>query len=314
MLSELDATLAARLDSGDEMDEEEDGMADASTPLELEGGTPLVPFASWPASFDVANERLEGGKALEVDRTLVNLATDEEKASNSTGWALRALTRCADACDELEAHARLSPMTASSAPRLLVAFVQHTFTEVLPSPVVCASRCAVSKESTDEAGAPKDTNKAATDDVAQEQRRVWGLALDDDDVNVAADEAALHSTRRAIGATSRIAQFYAAAVFSLPHDRATSGALAVTLASILAVADMLLRQLAPTQAQAIRAATKLDGSAPGTPSTLSEAQSQMVAEVSAVLGDTRKATYFLNMTDWASAAVAINAAFAGTLC
>jgi hypothetical protein len=40
----------------------------------------------------------------------------------------------------------------------------------------------------------------------------------------------------------------------------------------------------------------------------------MVAEVSAVLGgDTRKASYFLTMTDWASAAGAITAAFEGAL-
>ena len=217
-----------------------------------------------------------------MDRTLVNLATDLEKAAAPDGWALRALTRCADACEELEAHARLSPMTASSAPRLLVAFVQHTFTEVLPPP------CAV-----DDADAAR----------VAEQARMWGLlrASADGDAGRSAsvdeEEARLHATRRALGTATRIAQHYTAAVFSLPRDRATSGALAVTLATILAVADMLLRHMAPTAAQRTAAATRAPSVLPAPAHGADAKRDAMRAQVVDVLScEAREATYFLELT------------------
>jgi hypothetical protein len=76
-----------------------------------------------------------------------------------------------------------------------------------------------------------------------------------------------------------------------------------------------VRSSASKEESAIEGASAMDdASAPAAPA-MSMANVAMVAEVSAVLGgDTRKASYFLTMTDWASAAVAINAAFAGTLC
>ena len=72
MLSEMEQHLNSRLRAVDELDEEEecadvptdvptegeDALTDNAGELRLEAGTPLVPFAEWPSSFDVANERL----------------------------------------------------------------------------------------------------------------------------------------------------------------------------------------------------------------------------------------------------------------
>ena len=64
MLGEMEQHLSARLRAVDELDEEEEGApTEGAGELRLEAGTPLVPFAQWPSSFDVSNERL-GTSAL----------------------------------------------------------------------------------------------------------------------------------------------------------------------------------------------------------------------------------------------------------
>ena len=42
--------------------------------------------------------------------------------------------RCHDACEELQAHADMSPLTPEIAKRTIAAMIQHFFTEILPVP------------------------------------------------------------------------------------------------------------------------------------------------------------------------------------
>ena len=193
----LDMPLKRR---GDDQDQE--------MKLTLTQSTPLIPIRGFADVIDSSStDRFRGGLRRDVARDFVDIAMESEKEKGVPGWCARAILRCHDACEELQAHADMSPLTPEIAKRTIAAMIQHFFTEILPVP-------------------PNPTSSKYEKEIAP-----WILEAGKNTSTV------LDSQRRVLGALHDIAANYTAAVFSLPRDRSTQGALIVTNATLLAHAD-----------------------------------------------------------------------------
>ena len=132
---------------------------------------------------------------------------ESEKEKGVPGWCARAILRCHDACEELQAHADMSPLTPEIAKRTIAAMIQHFFTEILPVP-------------------PNPTSSKHEKEIAP-----WILSGRKEHVDRSGQS---KTCARSVARYCR--KLHSCGVL-LPRDRSTQGALIVTNATLLAHAD-----------------------------------------------------------------------------